>query len=444
MMSREIFIEALQLMGSWYSSILTGESLKKGTESSTTEKYEKIRQERFQAILPELKKEYPLFSKKVKYQKIGEELYKMTEEFETRLGLNIVLLIIYLVFCFLTNMPIKLLVILTIIIIVRLMPIIVFYLVTTKESRKEYKGVKSYLIEKDIGEQCPYTTAFLYTNGLGYEKYEYRYGKTEYGTSIHPLLLKEMKNLSFEEFINFVKANAEPEITYGKALFGECNSSETVTRSTFFYINEKILEENINSRNKIKKVLEKYKNLYEKNEQSHKNSLARQVNSMSTTHKNSLETQANSMSTTHKNNNNKQSVISKDNVEIKANIDFIKDNAIRFCASILTGHKQYSAGKAVHIPSFGSTQNDEDWHYFTKSIVESQEVYANKIVNEDLRQAARAIITQNKYHYASSIRNRDIKEMAIAIAEKDINKYRIIQNSDLSQLARVVAKYGVF
>lgn len=428
MMSREKFTEALQLMGSWYSSLLTVESLEKGKESSTTEEREKIRQERFQAILLDVEKEYPLFSKKVKYQKIGEKLYKMTENFQRRLGLDIILLIIYFVFCFLTHMPIKLLSILAIIIIVRLMPIIVFYLVTTKESRKEYKGIKSYLIEKYVGEQCPYTTAFLYTNGLGYDNYEYRCGKPEHGTSIHPLLLKEMKNLSFEEFINFVKANAEPEVTYGKSLFGECKNSQTTTRSTFFYINEKILEQNMNSRKKIKKILDKYADLYKKAEQLHKYSLERQGKSMSTT--------PNKYSNTQSNRTN-------DNMEITAHINGIQNNAIRFCASILTGHKQYSAGKAVHIPSFGPTQNDEDWHYFTKSIVESQEVYANKITNEDLRQAARAIITKNKHNYAASIRNRDIKEMAIAIVEKDINKYRIIQNRDLSQLARVVATYGI-
>lgn len=430
-MSESKKVEAMNLIWEWIYSCETVEMLKLGSDTSTTEEKQRIRAERLNRIVPELQKEYPLFSKRVKYQGISDNLYKISKSIPAKIGIYIVLSFITFTIIYelgLLDLAIMNLVVFVLpIILIMQIRVLAINLVSTEEVRKEYKRKdRGDLIDiMSIRNHCPYISAFLNANGLYYKKYYWRYRDPEGITLEHPLLLKEFKNLSFDEFINFVRFNIEPNNESYK-------DNDVFFNSIFFYLDEKTLQLNKKLRLNTKKRLKFYADMYDRDVADHQRSLQVSATYSNMPNNNYANKTSGNDRTSGNNRNNS-------NLDLMAKVNSIQSEPIRMCALYLTGQRNYKAG----MPSFGGRVNEENWYWFTKSILESQEVYANRITDEDIRQAARAIITRDKYNYSASIRNRDVKELVRAIVDRDVNKYRIIQNGNLSNLARVLAEYGI-
>lgn len=126
-------------------------------------------------------------------------------------------------------------------------------------------------------------------------------------------------------------------------------------------------------------------------------------------------------------------------MELITQINMINSKDIRSCALILTGQESYRSCNQI----FGISGGSDNWLWFTKSIMESNELYLNKISNNDLRNCAKAIITSN-HSILSMINNDDIRIFTQIVIEKQELFTGYVNNKDLMILARVLIEHRIF
>lgn len=446
----------------WEKSGETKEELSIGSDVSTTEYKEKIRKERLSAILPELKKEYEIFCAIAKNLHIANFLYNISYKITSKISAASVI-ILALIFPYgLAIIPISLI----------LRKIAIELIVSKKiEKRIRKKMVKelretlhkknsssSNIIKSDkfstqINELlcyfCPYISAFLYINGFGYNIFtgkdqfdKYNAGCASLENEM-PLITKDMCNLTFEQFINYIKLNME-------AMNNSYKDENIIFNCIFFYIDEKTLQENKKSREKVREHLVKHDKKYMDDIICYSNKLIESVKSMEIPNRDysPSTTSGYSSSTTNSYSNSNTSTDdridrrkNKFNTSLATDLCFIESKIIKVCASILTGEEDYDYCEYL----FGLVATGEErvnWTWFTKSIVESNEYYTSNISNKDLRYAAESIIRKSLYNLGM-IENRDLRAFSEAVIEKNSSKHTFINNRDIAILTKVVCENGI-
>lgn len=422
---------------------------------------QKIRDERMKVFLPKMKEEFENFSQKLikrqKFRKINNNvLFKIIKPIIPYVFTGLFFILFYLgtykfgllfniVKSVLSIIPIgggvlgfllgvcseMVLFIYSFILPFRFADSLLYTLITKDALFAQKSDLLYYDSDEYIIKDSPYIEAFLLGNCIcrksnvaiseitGNNRYKFMKAKNVFIPS-------EIINMNFEEFINFIEDIFEPQ--------NDNFENGEVFEAIFFYPNKKRINKNRELRTKIKQDLD--------SEIKNKSNLGVARNYVRTTKVRSGYQDNTYIKVNYNNLQNKINVNNyrnRSNTSLITQINMINSNDIRNTAMILTGQENYAACEEV----FGLMGNSSNWLWFTKSVMESNEFYLNKISNNDLRQCAKAIITGN-YNSVSMINNDDIRNFTKIVIEKQELATGYINNKDLMILARVLTEYRAF
>lgn len=419
-----------ELLEQWISSKDTLEHKVLGSQSTTTEEKERIRKERLDIFLPKMEEEYKEFKIKKIYDDFQDFFNEWVDSIEQRVIaaiLTIIVLAVILIYLFiyplqLLNIPEYILIKIgeTILVSTVIIGVIVGILGYKLPEKIMYiinliRG-KS---KKDMVREFEYTEAFLMANGFYYQEPKALYG--EITTIIKVLVPKKIKRLNFNDFVEYIRVNQNPEFT-------TYENEATIFRSIFHYVSESELNLNKRSRKKLANILKKHQEEAKRLEEYYKRKIANNWKSTYTYNNNQFNQYRQPIQSTSSLNNNiinaqftKRDVKRRAlklrnndfttaalialNEEISTNTYKINNNNLRsFMDVIVTGN----------ITRYGQDITDGELELLARALINRESGITNRLSNDIYANIADAVLNK-EYHKLQGIHNEEFRVLGEAL-----------------------------
>ena len=409
-----------ELLEQWISSKDTLEHKVLGSQSTTTEEKERIRKERLDIFLPKMEEEYKEFKIKKIYDDFQDFFNEWVDSIEQRVIaaiLTIIVLAVILIYLFiyplqLLNIPEYILIKIgeTILVSTVIIGVIVGILGYKLPEKIMYiinliRG-KS---KKDMVREFEYTEAFLMANGFYYQEPKALYG--EITTIIKVLVPKKIKRLNFNDFIEYIRVNQNPEFT-------TYENEATIFRSIFHYVSESELNLNKRSRKKLANTLKKHQEEAKRLEEYYRMKIANNWNRTNTysnnTYINNNHNIINAQFTKQdvkmralklRNNDFTTAALIALNEEISTNTYKINNNNLRsFMDVIVTGN----------ITRYGQDITDGELELLARALINRESGITNRLSNDIYANIADAVLNK-EYHKLQGIHNEEFRVLGEAL-----------------------------